>query len=148
MKKKSSDWIFEILISISALWILRRMLENKPTPSIDGITFRKLITYETIEKKKIVAEEIAGFTNQEAGVIVRALIKAKMEHTLSEPFFKRMKHNVQFTGELRPFPFRIFIHKITEEKWLVLHIFKKKKDETDTKEIQIAERRLREYLSR
>lgn len=147
MKKNNNDWILTLILSFGALWLLRRILENKTTPGIFGITFRKLITYE-FNGKKVVAAEISNFTNAEAGIVIRAIMKASNESELHEPFFKRMKHGVKFTGELRPFPFRIFVHKLNEENWLVLHVFKKKKDDTDEKEIEIAERRLEEYRSR
>lgn len=110
----------------------------------------KIELYESARGKKIVEE---FFDSLE----VKTMLKIKHAIELLETFGLEggYPHIKKLTGSslweyriLGSDNIRIFYVSMTEKTFLILHGFKKKKQKTPTKEIKIAEERLKEYLMR
>lgn len=103
--------------------------------------------YEDEHGKRPVADFLDQLPDRD-----RALILAKTEYLMRIPMFttklyKRFNEYPFDLGELRPLPYRIFVHRVSEEEYVMVHAFRKKSDATPRKELETARRRIEYFIS-
>jgi len=106
---------------------------------------RKFIGYKQ-EEKLMFKEELDKFPFIDR---CRILVKIKYMSLISvikQPTYKNFKTNPDF-GRIRISEYRIFIHRIDNEQWLMLHIFHKKSNKILDSNLRTAVMRLSNYLS-
>jgi Phage derived protein Gp49-like (DUF891) len=87
-------------------------------------------------------------TRTEANYIGRWLDEAAEWPVLQYPQFKRFAEFETWLGELRINRFRIFVHRLPGNVFLLVHAFKKKTDQTPKAEITKALNRIKDHYSR
>lgn len=137
------------LLSVGAFALLYKIItRRKNKTQIKGIyglnnAVREMIPYEE-NGEDIFKNEFYNFTPSEVGIILRLIINARMVPQLCMPMFKPFKGS-KITGELRDKNIRILIYQVDKDKYILLHAFKKKSNETPKEHIRIAETRLSRY---
>lgn len=141
--------IEDLLLLIGGLWVLTRLFKTPAQAGIGALpnAERRLRPYVSGEGIEAFKEDVQQFDRNETGEIIRMIIEARLRTDLSMPFFKTLKGTI-VSGELRHGHWRIFVYVLSNEDFLMLSVFKKKTNETPKNELQKAERRLREYLTR
>jgi phage-related protein len=150
MLMKNDDFDFHnLLLLIGGLGILAKVFKTPVKAGIGGLpnAERKLTSYVTKKAVQEFKKDLLQFDRNEQGELIRMIIEARLRKKLSMPFFKTLKGTI-LSGELRNGQWRIIIYVINNEEYLMLSAFKKKTNETSKFEIEKAERRLKEYLSR
>jgi len=149
MKKNDSFDISDLLLLIGGIWILTKLFKTPVQAGIGGLpnAERMLTSYVSKNGVKEFKNDLLQFDRNEQGELIRMIIEARLRNELSMPFFKTLK-GTKLSAELRSGQWRIIIYVISNEEYLMLSAFKKKKNETPKNEIEKAERRLNEYLSR
>ncbi len=110
----------------------------------------KVLYYETSSGKSPIFEFIQSFEMKTRAKIT-STIDLLIEHgiNLGLPYSKKLVGSdlweIRILGTNN---IRIFYVAIINRQFLLLHGFKKKKQKTDKREIDLAEKRLDEYLSR
>lgn len=110
----------------------------------------KVLYYETSSGKSPVFEFIQSFEMKTRAKIT-STIDLLIEHgiNLGLPYSKKLAgSNLWEIRILGTNNLRIFYVAIINKQFLLLHGFKKKKQKTDKREIDLAEKRLSEYLKR
>lgn len=110
----------------------------------------KVLYYETISGKSPVFEFIQSF-EMKTRARITSTIDLLIEHgtNLGMPYSKKLTGtNLWEIRVLGTNNLRVFYVAIIRKHFLLLHGFKKKKQKTDRKEINLAEKRLAEYLNR
>lgn len=110
----------------------------------------KVLYYETPSGKSPVFEFIQSFEMKTRAKIT-STIDLLIEHgiNLGLPYSKKLVgSNLWEIRILGTNNLRIFYVAIINKQFLLLHGFKKKKQKTDKREIDLAEKRLTEYLKR
>jgi len=67
---------------------------------------------------------------------------------LAEPHYKRFTNYPVDFGELIVGDFRIFVHRVSKNEYLMVHAFRKKSNATPRKEIDLAFGRILDFISR
>lgn len=147
--KKDEFEITDLLLIIGGIWILSRLFKTPVQAGIGGLpnSERKLNSYISSKGVHEFKNDLLQFDRNEQGELIRMIIEARLRNELSMPFFKTLK-GTKLSAELRSGQWRIIIYIISDEEYLMLSAFKKKTNETPKNEIEKAERRLKEYLSR
>jgi phage-related protein len=144
------NFFWDLVFLAGGIWLLNKILSQpKKSVGIFGITYeRNLEPYIDKNGRKLFEQDLKDFSPNEIGIIIREMIvKARELPSLSSPFFKPLK-GTKITAELKHNHFRIMMYRISDDDYLMLSVFKKKTDETPKNEIDRAEKRLAEYLSR
>lgn len=138
-----------LLLLIGGIWILTKLFKTPCRAGIGALpnAERKLTSYVSKKGVQEFKNDLLQFDRNEQGVLIRMIIEARLRNVLSMPFFKTLK-GTKLSAELRSGQWRILIYVISNKEYLMLSAFKKKTDETPKTEIEKAERRLNEYLSR
>jgi phage-related protein len=150
MPNKKDDFeVSDLLLIIGGIWILTKLFKTPIQAGIGGLpnSERKLKSYISKLGVQEFKNDLLNFDRNEQGELIRMIIEARLRKELSMPFFKTLK-GTKLSAELRQNQWRIIIYVINNEEYLMLSAFKKKTDETPKNEIDKAERRLKEYLSR
>ena len=84
---------------------------------------------------------------------IRAQLLAKLSliaqrSFLAEPHYKRFTNYPVDFGELIMGDFRIFVHRVGKQEYLLVHAFRKKSNATPRKEIDLAFGRVLDFISR
>ena len=90
---------------------------------------------------------LEDLTNREAAFLIRWLEEAATWPVLQYPHFKRLPDYEPWLGELRINRFRIFVHRLPDNRLLLVHAFKKKSEDTPQAEIKKALNRITDYLT-
>jgi phage-related protein len=109
---------------------------------------RTFLYYQDFKGLEPVKASIEKLKANEANKIVVMLEALASVSVLSMPYYRQVRGFLLDFGELRIGNFRIFVHKLTETEYLLLHLFRKKSDETPSAEIDIALKRLQDYYYR
>ena len=150
MPKKNDDFeISDLLLIIGGIWVLSKLFKTPVQAGIGGLpnSERKLKSYISRKGVQEFKNDLLQFDRNEQGELIRMIIEARVRKELSMPFFKTLK-GTKLSAELRSGQWRIIIYVVNNEEYLMLSAFKKKTNETPKNEIEKAERRLNEYLSR
>ena len=141
--------ISDLLLLLGGIWILTKLFKTPVQAGIGGLpnAERKLTSYVSKKGVQEFKNDLLQFDRNEQGELIRMIIEARLRSELSMPFFKTLK-GTKLSAELRSGQWRIIIYVISNEEYLMLSAFKKKTNETPKNEIEKAERRLNEYLSR
>ena len=140
------------LIDLELKRLRRDLNQAEDAPGLFGPSFagtmREFIFYEDERGRAPVEEFIEKLPRKEQRQLLTKLaVMAEFPH-LQEPQYKRFTGYPFDFGELRPGNFRIFVHRVREGVYLLLHAFRKKSDETPAKEINLATKRVFNYMSR
>ena len=109
---------------------------------------REFIFYTDARGRQPVADFLEGeVTQREAQYLLSWLADAAEWPVLQYPHFKRLTNYEPWLGELRANRFRIFVHRLPGDRFLLVHAFKKKSDETPKSEIRTALNRIKQYLA-
>ena len=151
MANKEENTLLKIVLLFGGLYFFKHFFEKSTEPQkiarISGIYIRDLIPYEDSVGKKVFYKELCKLTDNEASeVISKMIIPARKVENLEYPLYKGFK-GTTITGELRFSYFRILLYEISENEYLMLNIFKKKRNDTPLVEIRKAEKRIAEYLA-
>jgi phage-related protein len=144
------DLFWTSVFLIGGTWLLRKVLEQpKDSFGIFGIKYvRWLYPYSDKKGKPEFLNELKQFDNKEVSFIIQnMIIEARTRESLSMPFYKPFTGTI-VSGELRAGQFRIFVYRLNKDDLLMLSVFKKKSNVTPKYELQRAENRLQEFLSR
>ena len=149
IKNNKTPFLLDLVQHWLNIQRIDRVLNQDLKPSISGIgaSFRKLVAYQDSRDKHVFRNDMLAFSVAEQKQIIGAIIKGRKTEILALPFFKTLR-GTSITAELRFKPFRILLYQISENDYLMLSVFKKKTDETPKNEIDKAEKRLFDYLSR
>ncbi len=145
-----SDIILTIILFFGGLWLLNKILKQKKNiVGIFGFKYiRDLNDYVDRNGNKYFYNDLKSFTNDEIGIIIRKMIiPARETNTLIKPLFKPLQGTI-ITAELTYNHFRIFLYRLNATDYMLVSVFKKKTNETPQSEINKAEQRIREFISR
>src|SRR5688572_29662539 len=109
---------------------------------------RTFLYYQDFKGAEPVKTSIGKLKANEANKVVVMLEALTSVDMLAMPYYRQFRGYLLDFGELRIGNFRIFVHKLSENEYLLLHLFRKKSDETPTSEIDIALKRLQDYYYR
>ena len=112
-------------------------------------TVREFVYYEDEKGNRPVELFILGLKQkkEQRQLLTKLVVMASFPQ-LQEPQYKRFTGYPFDFGELRPGDFRIFVHRVSEGVYLMLHAFRKKSNDTPEKEINLATKRVLNYMSR
>lgn len=119
--------------------------KQKPLEGTDHV--REFIAYENSDGEQLYRLELSKFSNSEITSIIRKVNYWKDVDTIKAPAYKNFKSGDYDFGRLRIGDFRIFVHRSSPTKWIMLHVYRKTTDSTPESETLIALKRLREYKS-
>lgn len=108
----------------------------------------EVIFYQNRSRKIQILDFINKLTVKDKAKITW-ILKLLMQYgkSLSNPYLKFLR-NSKNIWELRPKNYRIFLSFIEEKNIILLHIIVKKTNKTPKKDIELAQKRLDEYLRR
>jgi phage-related protein len=109
---------------------------------------RKLIAYQSDHEDQVFRNELAevASTNDNISFIIHKIIEISIMEQVKAPVYKRFPQIIEDFGRLSIGDFRIFVHRIDSENWLMLSIYRKKSQKTPAIETNKALTRLYEYL--
>lgn len=107
---------------------------------------RKFIAYEQ-DKTQVFREELAKLPIIDISIILDKIRYLSLKSKITDPRYIHYDSDPDF-GRIRINEYRIFIHRLDSENWLMLHIFKKKTNKTPSKNVEIAYHRLSNYLNK
>jgi phage-related protein len=103
---------------------------------------REFITFVDAKGNDPVMAYIGGPKAAEAQKVLTMLDALNTVERLGKPYFKAFGGFTVTLGELIIGPFRIFVHRLEsmpgEERYLMVHMFRKKSNETPQREIDAA----------
>jgi Phage derived protein Gp49-like (DUF891) len=109
---------------------------------------REFIFYTDARGRQPVADFFEQeLTEREAAYLLAWLEEAAQWPVLQYPQFKRLPDYEPWLGELRANRFRIFVHRLPGNLFLLVHAFKKKSDNTPKAEIKKALARIKDHLN-
>ena len=106
---------------------------------------RKFIAFEK-DDKQVFREELAELPILDIAIIIAKIKYLSLKTKTTKPRYIRYDSDPDF-GRIRINEYRIFIHRLDAENWLMLHIFKKKTNKVPSKNVDIAYNRLIHYLN-
>lgn len=140
-KKKASE--IEQLLKIGFV-----LNPKKPTVLEGTFQYREFIAYENADGEQIYRLELQKFENNDRTTIIRKVNHWKEEKTIKYPAYDNFKTGVYDFGRLRIGDFRIFVHRESAERWIMLHVYRKTTKKTPESETLKALNRLKEYINR
>lgn len=135
----------------------------KDTPAMFGLAsvpvmYRTFFPYVDEYEDDLIEADIfkLALTEKQKGKIRETVINAMTAPMLKTPYYKQIERfSIQnrkgevlqtfVIGELRPKPFRIFTAHIGNNEFILLHICRKKRDELQEKNFNIAKKRLKQW---
>lgn len=130
-----------------ALHLLKQLKRIKASDILKGVEYRNFISYENSDKEQIFRLELMKYPQSDITFIIRKIIYFKGMESIISPTYKNYISGENDFGALRINDFRIYIHRESKDKWIMLHIFRKTTKKTPEKETLIALNRLKEYKS-
>lgn len=110
---------------------------------------REFITYTDADGNDLIEEFLSELPAKDGQKITRLLHALITVDRLGQPYYKAFSGYPFAFGELILGDYRIFVHRLDgqpgEEKYLMLHGFRKKSQQTPPGEIRIATTRLLDY---
>lgn len=110
---------------------------------------REFVTYVDAKGHDVIADFVAGLPAPEIAKLLTMLEALAQVDELRMPYFKIFRGFTVTLGELRIGAFRIFAHRLEalpgQERWLLVHVFRKKSERTPHREIDLAIKRIIAY---
>lgn len=110
---------------------------------------RKLIAYQESHSGQVFRRELQELvTYNELIYIINKIRDISMKEHVRYPEYDQFKDMPVDIGRLRLGDFRIFVHRLDNENWLMLSIYRKTTKKTPNIETNKALSRLKKYLER
>ena len=110
---------------------------------------REFVTYVDAKGHDVLADSLAELPASDVAKVLTMLDALQQVDELGMPYFRIFRGFAVTLGELRIGAFRIFVHRLDalpgQERWLLVHMFRKKSERTPQREIETAVKRIIAY---
>ncbi len=140
------------LIDLEVKRLQRDLGQAEAAPGLFGASFagdmREFTFYEDVDGNSPVEEFLDKLPKKDRAYILAKLLYYAGLPAFSDKHYKPFKNYPFDFGELRPLPYRIFVHRYSATEYVMVHGFRKKTENTPPKETAKAKSRILDFINR